>query len=123
MAKAIGDLYSGSELTRLLASARLADPDGEGATKRKRLYNAVVCHQNKHLNGKATISLIVAAMTPARTLDRIPGATVTCDAINQVLSLSGSAVGADGRVHRTTVPRGDASEESRGAPPSGRGSR
>jgi hypothetical protein len=61
VAMAIADLYSGSELTRLLGAAQLTDPQGEGATTWKRLYDAVAYHQNRHSNGKATITLIVAA--------------------------------------------------------------
>lgn len=33
VAKAVGDLYSGSELTRMLAEVRLKDALGEGMTK------------------------------------------------------------------------------------------
>jgi uncharacterized protein (TIGR02391 family) len=113
VAKAIGDLYSGTELTHVLAAANLADPVGEGATKWKRLYDAVAAHQNKHGNGKATVALISTAMAPARTLDRIDRAAVARDRLNQVLSLSGLGVGKDGRVHRAPQARTDTEAHAR----------
>lgn len=72
MAKAIGELYSGSELTRVLVAAKLVDADGEVSTKWKRLHSAVAAHQNRYRNGKATIALINEAMMPARTLTARP---------------------------------------------------
>ena len=113
VAKAIGDLYSGSELTRVIAAAKLQDVDGEGATKWKRLHDAVANHQNQFQNGKATVALIAAAMAPTRTLDRIAHATVTRDALNQVLSLSALAVGADGKVHRAAKTKTDSEAHAR----------
>jgi hypothetical protein len=37
VAKTLGELYSGSEISRLLAQVRLPDPLGDGATKWRRL--------------------------------------------------------------------------------------
>lgn len=102
VSKALGELYSGSELTHVLAAANLEDVDGEGVTKWKRLHNAVAHHQNLRRNGKATIALIHEAMRPSRTLDRIPRARVARDALNQVLALSGLGVGDDGRIRATS---------------------
>jgi hypothetical protein len=85
VSKAIGELYSGSELTRVLAAAKLVDADGEGPTKWKRLHNAVAAHQNRYRNGKAAIALINEAMLPARTLDRVERARVTRDAVGRRL--------------------------------------
>jgi hypothetical protein len=42
--KIIGDLYSGSELTRICAEVPLRGDPGEGITKWKRLYNAVAAN-------------------------------------------------------------------------------
>ena len=113
VAKAIGDLYSGTELSQVLTTAKLADPDGEGTTKWKRLYNALAAHQNQHGNGKATVALISTAMAPTRTLDRIDRAAVARDTLSRVLSLSGLGVGKDGRVHRAPQARTDTDAHSR----------
>jgi uncharacterized protein (TIGR02391 family) len=109
----IGDLYSGPELTSVLSSARLTDVHGEGATKWKRLHDAVVNHQNRHQNGKAIIALIHAAMAPTRTLDRIPKARAARDALNQVLSLSALQVHDDGRVRPAKLARTDTEAHAR----------
>ena len=42
VAKVIGELYSGSELTRVLAEVPLKDDPGEGNTKWRRIAHAVV---------------------------------------------------------------------------------
>lgn len=113
VAKAIGDLYSGSELSRILTATKLSDDDGEGATKWKRLYNAIAKHQNQHGNAGATVALIHAAMAPGRTLDRIPQARLVRDELNQALSLVGLAVGEDGRVRRATRAKTDTEAHAR----------
>lgn len=113
VAKAIGELYSGSELARVLAASKLMDIDGAGTTKWKRLYNAIAQHQNHHRNGRATVALIHAAMAPGRTLDRIPQARLARDELNQALSLAGLAVAEDGRLHRATRARTDAEAHAR----------
>jgi hypothetical protein len=52
VAKAIGELYSGSELTRVLATAKLPDVIGEGTTKWKRLAEAMQQKQFKQRDGR-----------------------------------------------------------------------
>lgn len=113
VAKAIGELYSGSELSRILAAAKLRDADGEGVTKWKRLYNTIARHQNQHGNGGATVALIHAALAPGRTLDRIPKARLVRDELNQALSLVGLAVGEDGKVRRATRAKTDTEAHAR----------
>lgn len=113
VSRVIGDLCSGPELTSVLGSARLTDVHGEGATKWRRLHDAVVNHQNRHQNGKAIIALIHAAMTPTRTLDRIPKARAARDTLNQVLSLSALQVHDDGRVRPANLARTDTEAHAR----------
>jgi uncharacterized protein (TIGR02391 family) len=102
VAKIIGDLYRGSELTRILAQARIADPLGEGATKWKRLAEAISDKQVGTGNGGAVIGLIHAAMAPTRTLNRRVEASIARDELNQALSLPGYCVKENGRVGTTT---------------------
>lgn len=96
IAKSIGELYSGSELTRILSSKKLPDPLGEGATKWKRLAESMQVQQFKQKDGRPILALINAAMNPDRTLDRRVAADVTRDELNQILSLSGYRVKQDG---------------------------
>ncbi|UQX11434.1 hypothetical protein [Candidatus Mycobacterium methanotrophicum] len=92
VAKVVGELYSGSELTRILASVNLPDPLGEGMTKWKRLAASMQEQQFNQRDGRPILALIIAAMAPDRTLDRRAAASVTRDELTQILSLSGYAV-------------------------------
>ncbi|UQE75115.1 TIGR02391 family protein [Gordonia sp. PP30] len=98
VARAVGDLYTGTELTQLLADARLPDPFGEGTTKWRRLDASLRQKQNEKGDGRAVIGLIHAAMTPDRTLSRRAQAAVARDELTQALSLSGFQVNEKGRV-------------------------
>lgn len=100
VAKVIGDLYSGSELTRILVSLKLPDPLGEGATKWKRLAAAMQEQQFKQRDGRPILALITAAVAPDRTLANQAEAAVARDELTQILSLSGYRVREDGRIGR-----------------------
>ena len=113
IAKIIGELYSGSELTRLLDQANLSDPLGYGETKWKRLVAALQEKQAQKGNGGAVVGLIHAAMKPERTLTRLTQAAVARDELNQVLSLSGYEVRDNGRIGRTTRATTDSEAAAR----------
>ncbi len=98
VSKIIGDLYSGTELTRIMAEVPLRSDPGEGHTKWRRLAHAVSNNQAKTGNGNALIALVRAAMRAERTLDRKSRADIARDELNQVLSLVSLKVLADGRV-------------------------
>lgn len=98
VSKIVGDLYSGTELTRIIAEVPLRSDPGEGHTKWRRLAHAVSSNQAKIGNGNALIALVRAAMRPERTLDRKSRADIARDELNQVLSLVSLKVLADGRV-------------------------
>jgi uncharacterized protein (TIGR02391 family) len=101
VARAVGDLYSGSILTQMLTDIHLPDPLGEGTTKWRRLDGSLRQMQSQTGDGRAVIGLIHAAMSPDRTLDRRAHAAGVRDKLNQVLSLSGLRVREDGRVVKT----------------------
>lgn len=111
IARIIGELYSGSELTRLLQAVRMPDPLGEGPTKWKRL--AASMQQKQHLqgDGRPILAVIAAAMKPDRIWDRQGKASVSRDELTQVLSMSGYRVLEDGRVG-TALKAATASEAS-----------
>lgn len=62
IAKIIGELYSGSELTRILNQVGLPDSLGSGMTKWKRLAVAMLEKQGSKQDGGAVVGLIHAAM-------------------------------------------------------------
>ncbi|UIR39713.1 TIGR02391 family protein (plasmid) [Rhodococcus sp. DMF-1] len=101
VARVIGDLYSGSELTRILASVKLADPLGEGTTKWRRVAAAMDAQQAKQRDGRPILALVTAAMAPDRALGKQAGAAIARDELTQILSLSGLYVRPDGRIGRT----------------------
>lgn len=104
VAKVIGELYSGSELTHILVEVgiRKRDP-GEGYTKWRRLAQAVSDNQCATGNGNALVKLITVSFSPQHTLNRATQADTACDKLNQILSLEGLRVNDEGKV-ATTQP-------------------
>lgn len=103
-AKVLGDTgmgLTGSEIGHLLAEIRAEDLD-VGATKWKRLYNALARAQNKHQVGNHLIMFITRAMSPVRYVGAAGLFTARQDALNVVLAFSGYRVRDDGKVIRTT---------------------
>lgn len=106
-ARVLAELYSGSELTRLMAEVPLRDAPGEGNTKWRRIAHALSANQQKTGTGNAVVGLVTIAMSPQRTLDRKASADTARDELNQVLSLAGLRVRDDGKVARTQRARTD----------------
>jgi uncharacterized protein (TIGR02391 family) len=102
VARVIGDLYTGSELTRIMSSAKFLDPLGEGQTKWRRVAASMEATQARQRDGQPILVLITAALAPDRALGRQAETAVARDELTQILSLSGYAVREDGRVIRAT---------------------
>lgn len=98
ISKIVGDLYTGTELTRLMSEVPLRSDPGEGHTKWRRIAHAVSNNQVITGNGNALVALVRAALRPERTLVRKSRADIARDELNQVLSLVSLKVLADGRV-------------------------
>lgn len=107
VAKVIGELYTGSELTRVLGEVPLKEDPGEGNTKWRRIAHAVSLNQARTRSGNALVGLVLKAMSPHRTLDRKARADGARDELNQILSLTGLRVLDDGRVARATRAKTD----------------
>ncbi|WP_396912836.1 TIGR02391 family protein [Mycolicibacterium sp.] len=102
IARIIGELYTGSELTRILMSVGMPDPLGEGQTKWKRLAASMQEKQFSQRDGRPILAVITAAMKPDTIWDRQAKAVVARDELTQVLSLSGYRVREDGRIGSAT---------------------
>lgn len=100
IARIIGELYTGPELTRLLASVGMPDPLGEGQAKWKRLAASMQEKQYSQGDGRPVLAVVIAAMRPEMVWDRQSKAAVARDELTQVLSLSGYRVRDDGKVAR-----------------------
>ena len=98
IARIIGELYSGPELARLLASVGMPDPLGEGQTKWKRLAASMQEKQYLQGDGRPVLAVVIAAMKPEMVWDRQAKAAVARDDLTQVLSLSGYRVRASGTI-------------------------
>lgn len=102
IARIVGELYTGPELTRILASVKLPDPAGEGTTKWRRLAASMQQQQITQNDGRPILALVAAAMKSDRIWDRQTQAAVARDELTQILSLSGYRVRDDGRIGNTT---------------------
>jgi len=98
IARIIAELYTGPELTRILASIGMPDPLGDGATKWKRLAASMQEKQYSQGDGRPVLAVIIAAMKPEMVWDRQAKAAVARDELTQVLSLSGYRVRANGTI-------------------------
>lgn len=113
IARSVGALYTGSELTILLAEAGLRDDPGTSVTKWRRIAHAAVNQQATRQNGQPIVNLLAAAMSPHRTLSRMQQAAAVRDEVNQHLSLVGLRVRDDGKVARTAAANTDAEAAAR----------
>lgn len=98
IARIIGELHSGPELTRILASVGMPDLLGEGQTKWKRLAASMRDKQCSQGDGRPILAVVTAAMKPDVIWDRQVKASVARDELSQVLSLSGYRVRDDGQI-------------------------
>lgn len=115
VAKIVGGLYSGSELTRILDQVGLSDPLGSTTTKWRRLASAMQEKQECKQDGGAVVGLIHAAMAPERTLSRRREAAIARDNLTQVLSIAGYRVKDDGRIAMTARSTTDSEAAARSA--------
>src|SRR6266478_392052 len=101
IAKALGDTSEGltsSEITHILVSLKMADPNPDIA-KWRRLYNAFVTRQNYSQNRRAILEFIRQAMKPARYVKNPERFEPMRANVNRALAFSGLAVDAAGQIY------------------------
>jgi len=89
---------TGTEIARLLAQVRVADPS-PGITKWKRLYNALATRQNADRTGDRILAFIARAMEPARYEGQREVFEERRRRINVTLAYLGYEFGEDGKFH------------------------
>jgi uncharacterized protein (TIGR02391 family) len=99
LCRELGETASGTQITRLMADARLQDASNE-STKWKRLYYSMSAHQQRYRDGRAVVAVLHAFMDPARWVSRPEEFTTHRTTINVSLALAGLQLGEDGRVTR-----------------------
>lgn len=99
VSRAIGELYSGRQLTRVFADSELLRHDpGEGLTKWKRIASVIDKQQVAQGDGRPMIRFIETAMQPDRLLGVSDKVADCKDRLDAVLAFSGLCVLDDGRV-------------------------
>jgi uncharacterized protein (TIGR02391 family) len=101
VAQAVGDAYTGSKITGLLAEAgaKNADP-GPQHTKWRRIAHAVSKRQVERQSGAVVVNLVAAAAKPARWATEPAGFEEFTRAVNVPLAFAGLEVRDDGLVRR-----------------------
>lgn len=99
VSRLLADTASGSQISRLMAQARLRDVSGE-STKWKRLYYSLAAQQERNGNGRALVAVIHAFMDPGAWTSRAEEFGACRGALNVNLALVGLQLHEDGRVAR-----------------------
>lgn len=97
LCRELADTMTGTQLTRLLQQAGLAERSTE-STKWKRLYQTLVASQTRLKDGRPVVALLHAAMAPARFGSDEKRFEAHREALNVTLAFSGLRVRDDGRV-------------------------
>jgi uncharacterized protein (TIGR02391 family) len=105
LCKVLGDSATGTELTRLLADARVDDSVGEGATKWRRLHAALAERQRRDGHANAVCGFIRRVMEPVRFSDAPESYDAMREALNIRLAFAGLRVRDDGQVVRVEMSR------------------
>jgi uncharacterized protein (TIGR02391 family) len=104
IAKILGETGSGltgAQISYLLQDARIPDVSPD-MTKWKRLFNALVEHQNAKQYGNHVVMFINRAMNPVQYTDTPTLFDSRREQLNVVLAFCGMTVGEDGKVRRAT---------------------
>ena len=102
VARVLGDTntgLTGSQISQRLSEVGIRDVDPVN-TKWKRLYNALVTHQNRYQTGKCVVGFIRAAMDPVLFVDDRSRFSYLQDRLNLVLVHAGLRVNDKGQVAR-----------------------
>lgn len=96
---------TGAQIGHILLDCKVADvtPD---ITKRKRLFNAFVEHQNSRQFGNHVVMFINRAMNPVTYTASPDVFTLRRARLDAVLAFCGMSIGEDGRVRRATTAKG-----------------
>lgn len=93
---------TGTEIARMLSALGVNDPDPSN-TKWKRLYNAVAERINRTQSTNVIPKILVYVLSPARGLSSTDRYHWMMSRVNQVLMLSGVAVGDNGKFHAVAL--------------------
>jgi hypothetical protein len=102
IAKLLGDLLTGSEITRVLQQAEVYKDVTPDDTKWKRLLTAFALQQRSDSNGNRVARVIEIAVSPVRYADQPQRFAAAQQQLNRVLAFCGMELGDDGRLRPAT---------------------
>lgn len=105
VSKLIGELYTGSQLNRILAEVGISQYDpGAPTTKWTRIAHAVERQQARQRDGRPLIKLLSVTFDPRNLLTVKTECDINAarDDVNAVMSLDGLFVSDDGKIRRVT---------------------
>ena len=103
--KKLGEHISGSNISMMLEAFHLSSGLDANATKWKRIFNAVVIHQNENHNDTALREIIEWIMCPANFIDNQPAFYNALDDLNPLLSFAGLELTPEGKVHHRGIAK------------------
>lgn len=101
IAKQLGDMLTGSEITRVLQQAEVYKDVLPDDTKWKRLLTAFKLQQRTDQSGNRIARAVEIAMDPVRYTTSPEQFAIRRDQLNTILAFSGMQLGDDGRLRRT----------------------
>jgi uncharacterized protein (TIGR02391 family) len=102
IAKLLGDLLTGSDITRVLQQAEVYKDVTPDDTKWKRLLTASALQQRSDSNGNRVARVIEIAVSPVRYADQPQRFAAAQQQLNRVLAFCGMELGDDGRLRPAT---------------------
>lgn len=100
ISRVLAEAATGSELTRLFAEAEIADTIGEGATKWKRVAQALIHRQRQDSCGNNVVSFTQSVMRPVRFVGRGDFYEQLRCNLNTILSFKGIEIQESGDLRR-----------------------
>jgi uncharacterized protein (TIGR02391 family) len=101
IAKQLGDMLTGSEITRVLLQAEIYKDVLPDETKWKRLLTAFKLQQRTDHNGNRIARAVEIVMDPIRYTAAPEQFAIRRDQLNLILAFSGMQLGEDGHLRRT----------------------
>jgi len=101
--RCLGEAVTGSQISPLLAEAGIAERGDPSGTKWRRLCEALAAQQQRDGSGAVVARMIQAVLAPVRFSGRADEFERHRTALNEVLALSGLALGDDGRLRKVTA--------------------
>lgn len=99
----LSNLITGSNLSRMLEALQLPCDLDNQSTKWKRLFNAIVIHQNHAHNDEALRKITEWIMSPVNFVDNQPAFYNALAELNPLLCFMGLELTTDGKIHNCKV--------------------